>query len=268
MSEPARSDVANRRVVYEIPGQDAVRTRRNVAYQSAGGETLPLDIYELPGSERRAPRPAVIFVTGYNDLGMRKSVGCAAKEMASYASWGRLVAMCRMVGITYECRDPAADARALVGHVTREASSLGINPDRVALWSCSGNVPTALSVLMNVPGLAGAALCYGYLLDLDELTCVADAATTFRFATPAAGRSVSDLPADLPLMLVRAGRDEMPGLNAGLDRFVGHALAHNRPISVINHHSGPHAFDIMDPSPASRVAVRRVLDFLRTTLGA
>ena len=113
MNERVRHEVTTRRVVYEIPGQDAVRIRRGLPYAGAGGEALSFDLYEPPGSDPRGPRPAVIFVTGYNDVGLQQFVGCKAKEMASYVSWGQLAAMGGMVGVAYECREPAGDARAL-----------------------------------------------------------------------------------------------------------------------------------------------------------
>lgn len=97
-------------------------------------------------------------------------------------------------------------------------------------------------------------------------THVADAAAMFRFATPAAGRCVRDLPADLPLFIARAGRDEPAGLNASLDSFVAHALGDNRPVTVANHHRGPHAFDLHDDTPASLTLVRQTLEFLATVL--
>jgi acetyl esterase/lipase len=266
MSRDARADVAKRRVVYEIEGQEAVRVRRDLPYPSGSGETLTLDVYEPPGSDRPAPRPAVVFVTGYNDLGMQRMLGCKAKAMASYESWGRLVAMCGIVGVTYECREPVADARAVLRHLRNGADTPGIDPSRIGVWSCSGNVPNALGLLMNERGLACAALLYGYMLDVDEHTHVADAAATFRFATPVVGRTVRDLPADLPLFIARAGRDGTPGLNDTIDRFVAHALRENRPVTLTNHHAGPHAFDLVDNSPASRGVVRAVLHFFATML--
>lgn len=268
MSQDTRADAAKRRVVYEIPGQEAVQVHRDLGYHGPSGEALSFDLYESPRVNQHAPRPVVLFVTGYSDLGMQRTLGCKAKEMASYECWGRLVAMRGLGAVTYESREPAGDARAMLRHLRDNGAALGIDPTRIAIWSCSGNVPNALGLLMNEPGLAGAALLYGYLLDLDGHTQVADAAAAFRFATPAAGRSVHDLPADLPLFIARAGRDETPGLNDSLDRFVAHALRENRPVTVVNHATGPHAFDLTDDGPASREVVCAVLEFLRVRLGA
>jgi hypothetical protein len=68
---------------------------------------------------------------------------------------------------------------------------------------------------------------------------------------------------DLPLFVVRAGLDQMPGLNGALDRFVATALTLNLPVTVVNHASGPHAFDLFDDTPATRDIVKQVLAFLR-----
>ena len=105
------------------------------------------------------------------------------------------------------------------------------------------------------------------MLDLDGATGVADAARAFGFVNPCAGRSFEDLRKDVPFFLARAGQDEMPRLNETLDRFVAGALGSNLPITLTNHATGPHAFDLFHDSAASREAVRQTLAFLRSHLG-
>ena len=53
-----------------------------------------------------------------------------------------------------------------------------------------------------------AALCSGYMLDVDGATGVADMQKTFRFANPCAGKSVDDVRSDVPLLIARAGQDQ------------------------------------------------------------
>ncbi len=64
-------------------------------------------------------------------------------------------------------------------------------------------------------------------------------------------------------MIVRAGRDETPGINDSIDRFVGAALTLDLPLSLINHRGAPHSFDLVDDTEATREIVRRILGFLR-----
>src|SRR5262249_44769104 len=111
-----------------------------------------------------------------------------------------------------------------------------------------------------------AAILYGYTLDLDGATHVAEAASTFRFRNACAGRTVDDLPADVPIFVVRAGRDELPGLNTALDRFIAAALAPNLPIALANHPAGVHAFDLYDDGPLANATIRQTLAFLRAHL--
>lgn len=87
-----------------------------------------------------------------------------------------------------------------------------------------------------------------------------------RIREPCSHRTFEDLPRDTPLFLARAGRDESPGLNAALDAFLARAVRDNRPVTFVNHATGPHAFDVMDDSPATRDVIRQILAFLKSHL--
>jgi Esterase/lipase len=262
MSNDAKEvPITKRPVVLRIAGQDDVIVRRNVVYR----DDLAMDLYYPPDSKGGARTPAVIFVTGYADPGFQKMLGCTQNEMASYVSWAELTAASGLVAVTYKNREPPADASAVVSYIRANAASLDIDENRIGVWSCSGNVPTALSVLMREGQdfLKCAVLCYGLMLDLDGETAVADASRQWKFANPSAGRSVDDLPAGLPLFIARAGKDIFPRLNETIDRFVIHALNRNLAITVVNHPDGPHAFDVEHDSETSREIIRQVLAFMR-----
>ena len=151
----------------------------------------------------------------------------------------------------------------------RAHAELGIDGERIGVWACSGSAPTALSVLMTPEArVRCAALCYGYMLDFDASTSVAEAASVLRFANPCTGRAFEDLPVDVPLFVARAGRDQMPHLNETIDRFVAKALEFNIPVRLTTHHTGAHAFDIVEDSDESREVVRQVVAFLQFFLRA
>lgn len=264
--ETQRHDITKKRVVYEALGVDAVTVRRDVEYRVTDAGVLTMDIYYPPDWQSGARTPAVIFVIGYSDLGAQAVLGCKFKEMESFISWGQLAAASGLVAITYTTgKEPAADIHALLHYVRQNAAVLGIDENRIGVWACSGHVPNALSLLMQEAQdyLKCAVLCYGYMLDLDGSTGVAEAAKTFRFVNPCEGKSVEDLPQDMPLFIVRAGQDEMPHLNETIDRFLARALMGNLPITFTNHPAAPHAFDLMDDSETSREIIRQILAFMR-----
>ncbi len=263
-----RSEFTRATVVYEIPDMEAVTVRRDVEYSSSEEGALTMDLYRPAEVERASRCPAVVLVSGFPDLGFEAAVGCKFKEMGFYTSWGKLLAASGLTAITYTNRDPAADLDLLLAHIRRQAPSLGIDENRIGLWACSGNVPMALSALMQQASYSFkcAALCYGFMLDVGGSTYVADAAAQFGFVNPCAGKSANEVPKDLPLFLVRAGQDEMPGLNETIDRFMASALIRNLPVTLVNLASAPHAFDQLDNSEASRETIRRILAFLRLHL--
>jgi hypothetical protein len=267
MTQPKpRAEIATKPVLYRIPGMDDVTVRQNVIYQAPDTGPLTMDIYYPPGAETAARTPALIFVMGYSDLGAEAMLGCKFKDTQPYIDWARLAAASGLIAITYANRQPEPDLHALLRHVRQNAASLGIDQNRIGVWSASGNVPLALSALMQPEFRENwkcAALCYGYTLDLDGAAGVTEASRQWRFANPSAGKTVRDLPPDLPLFVARAGQDANPHLNETMDRFISQALACNLPITVANHATGPHAFDIFDDTEASREIIRQILAFLR-----
>lgn len=271
MSQDTKPEsISKREVVYRILGMDAVKVLRDVEYSAGDAGALTMDIYYPPDLKSGTRLPAVVFVAGYPDEGFQKIVGCKFKEMGAYTSWGRLTAASGLIAITYTNREPAADLQALLQDVRRRAAQLDIDEHRIGLWACSGNVPLALSVLMQEANayLKCAVLCYGIMLDLDGSTHVAEAAKLWGFSNPCAGKSVDDLPKALPLFIARAGQDEMPHLNETIDSFLVKALSSNLPVTFTNHPAAPHAFDLFHDSETSREIIRRILAFMRFHLAA
>ncbi len=266
MSEETRqNDISKKKVVYEMPGMDAVTIRRDVEYQETDAGALTMDIYYPPDWKSGAQTPAVVIVTGYPDLGFAAKVGCKFKEMGSSVSWGQLMAASGLVAITYTNREPAADLHSLLDYVRQNSESLGIDETRIGLWSSSGNVPLALSVLISEAQeyLKCAVLCYGYMLDLEEATGVAEMARAVGFVNPCAGSLVDDIPKHIPLFIARAGQDELPHLNETLDRFLSKALTYNLPVTFVNHAAAPHAFDLLHDSEETREIIKQILSFMR-----
>jgi acetyl esterase/lipase len=153
----------------------------------------------------------------------------------------------------------------LLRYLRNNADALGIDSERIGLWAASGNVLLALSVLMGNENasLRCAVLCYGYMMDLHGSANVAKAATTWGFANPCTGKTVDDLPPQVPLLIVRAGMDQTPHLNETIDAFVANGLRRNLPLTLVNHATGPHAFDIFHDSETSREIIRQILGFMR-----
>jgi acetyl esterase/lipase len=263
MSQNTQQDhITKKTVVYSTAGTDAVTVRRDVTYQGADGSALAMDVYYPPKMPSETRLPAVLFVTGFPDPGAVRMLGCKMKDMGSYVSWARLVAASGMIAVTSETVNPAIDVTAAFQHVQQNAGEFGIDETRLGVWSCSGNVPNALSLLTSAHAhLKCAVLYYGYVPDVHGSTTLAETAKRFGFVNPS-GISVDDMPPALPIFIARAGQDRMPGLNEALDGFIAAGLSRNLPLTVMNHPQGPHAFELFDDSAVSRHIVRLTLEFL------
>jgi hypothetical protein len=264
MSEiQARHPVTLKPIVHPVAGAEGIQVTRDVAY----GDDLRLDVFH-PRRMADDPAPAVIIVAGYRDVGVPLTLGCHFKEMYFVVSLAQLIALSGMAAIAYSTSSPARDAGAVVDFLASGGAGLGINPDRLGIWGSSGNVPVALALLMERrPVVRAAVLSNGFMFDAPGGTAVADAAATYRFVNATAGRSVRDLPSDVPLFVVRSGRDEFPGLNETLDRFVADALRENIPVTIVNHATAPHGFEVSDDTAISRHILDATMSFLRLHLG-
>ncbi len=258
--EEIRQEIAKKTVRYRLPDMETVPVRRDLPYRTASGADLLLDVY-YPTLVPARPLPAVLLPLAYPDPSSR------VRGYGPIVSWARLIAASGLAAIVYGVERPAEDVHALLAHLRTNADSLHLDGDRFGVLATSGNATVGLSAVIRDRRLRCGAFLYGFLMDVGGSTTVADMASQAGFADACAGLSPDDLPADVPLHVVRAGRDQFPGLNESLDRLMVQALARNLPVSFLNHATGAHGFDLDEDSNLARGAVRQVLSFLQLHLG-
>ena len=269
MTQVPSSDIFTRRVCLQLDGMDTVAVQRDIAY-GAADRGLRFDAYYPPHETSDGRWPAVIIAAGYPETREPRATPLSYKQIGWTVSMCQLIAVSGMVAIAYTNREPAADLARLIEHIHESAASLRIDPARIGIMAVSGNVPTALTTVMQDASRPPACAVFGYgcLLDLDGATDVADTARQFGFANPGAGRTFAELRRDVPLLIGRAGRDQFPAMNASIDRFIRQGLIENLPMTIVNHAEGAHAFDLFEDTRASRDIVRQTLQFLRQHLTA
>jgi acetyl esterase/lipase len=173
-----------------------------------------------------------------------------------------------MTAVIYGSSAPAEDVHAVLRYLRDNAGSLDIDEQRIGLFSMSGSVPVALAALMRDDTLKCAVASCGYTFDVEGSTAFADGSREYGYVNATAGRSIKELPAHVPLFVVRAGLEQFPGVNAGLDQFAASALALNLPLTFVNHATGAHGFEYDEDSAVSRGIIQQMLAFLRLHLEA
>lgn len=238
--EPSARPPASGEVVTWVPAMPRVRVRKDVVFREEPGTRLTLDLYVPPGPATIGARPAVVFVNGSGD-----SEGSPArKESGPVRSWARRVAAEGLLAVTFRSRGPdaSADLRALLAYLRKEATSLGLDPSRLVLWSSSGDVAVALTVAMaeTEPGLRGVVALYG-------------------------AAALPSIRGDLPVLVVRTAADEAASIEA-VDAMAAAARKAKAPWTVVDLPGAPRGFDVLDSGDASRRTVELTVDWMRRQL--
>ncbi|HEX6183838.1 MAG TPA: alpha/beta hydrolase [Pyrinomonadaceae bacterium] len=261
-------EFAHKRIVYSVPGMRRVRVRRDLTYKRVAGDELKMDVYSPP-SARGARRPAVIFIHGGR---IPPNLLTTPKDWGAYVSFGQLVAASGFVGVTFNHRfytwdslaDSQADLSDLIAYVREHAESLGVDRERIVLWSVSAGGIFLSRPLRERPSYVRCVVAYYSELDLQGRRASAPASVTdetLKEFSPVYHLTRGDKGFP-PFFIARAGLDD-PVLNSGIDRFVQGALSKNLTIEVLNHATGRHGFDVEDDNERSREIIRRTLDFIR-----
>jgi acetyl esterase/lipase len=199
-----------------------------------------------------------------------------AKDWGNYRSWGRLVAASGLVGVTLNHRvgfpDPAlavaaADLRDAVAFVRTHAAEYGVDPDRLALAAYSAGGPLLAAAIREPAPYVRCLVAFYAFLDLSGSALhrkFLDAEAIRRFSPAVALGETRGTPP--PIFVARAGRDSIPDLQPGLDRFVSEAVSKNVDLAFFNQPGGEHGFDNDPGDPRSREIVRAAVEFLKTNL--
>ena len=249
-------------IVYDHPNARRVSVRSEVLSNA----DLTVDLY-LPADRDDTDPPIVVMVLGYPDDAL--SVG-PLKDFGYYRSWGRLLAAEGMVGVLYSTSEPEEDLYSVMQFLRDEAERLGVDRTRLALWSASANAALALKYA-RAPGAieASALVAYSGLLptpDGYQSAALDPMRVGSGFTLPEYGASEA-YPADLPIYLVRAGRDRFPVLLRSIDHFVSYALQSNLRVDVRNYPEGRHTFDVENDTEETRAIIEETLRFLKRHLG-
>lgn len=265
-------DAVMKPVVYTVPGMDKVEVRRDLVYRTEGAQQMKADVYLPPGGAAR--RPVVVFIHG----GVGDDVPLRPKDWGIYQSWGRLAAASGYVAVVFNHRvgfpDPrlataTGDLRALLDFLRTHASEWRADPERVALAAYSAGGPMLAPALRGeLPGVR-CVLAFYALLEIadssfhrEHLTAEELKRYSPREALLAPGH------ADLPLFVARGGRDQIPGFNDWMARFLETAIAQNAELTLMIHPTGVHGFDNQNDDERSREIIRATLEFLRLHLAA
>jgi dienelactone hydrolase len=212
------------------PASPKITVTTDVEYGRSDTVALRMDVYRPVGSS--ATGPTLIF--------FNHATG-AERRWFFYDRWARAAASRGLVAIVFDLRfgSEASDFQALMAYLTTRGATVGVNKDAMAVYAGSGNVFTALP-----------------LVEDPKLTAV-KAAVMYYGEAP-----ITEFRRDLPLLYVRAGLDR-PSVNEAITKLASLAVAQNAPVTLVNHASGYHGFEMFNDDDATREVMEQTIAFVR-----
>ncbi|HEX6134774.1 MAG TPA: alpha/beta hydrolase [Longimicrobiales bacterium] len=280
----------DRRLAHLVPGMDQVRRIDNLSYRDLTGSpdtvmygpALMYDVFMPPDGDD--VRPGVIFIHGGLVAGSTQRVS-PKDALPAYAQWGRLVAASGLVGITFSHRlntnenvdTAASDVLRLLAEVRQRAAEWRLDPDRICVAVFSAGGPLASLFMTDGPSAAPSVRCIAFyyaFLDMEHAAVISPfrpahtepRLSQLRAYSPLAAllRNTRPLP---PLLVARAGRDAIPGINASIDRFTQSSLLTNQTVELYNHPGGRHGFDLTaEPDARAEYILAATLRFFQRHL--
>ncbi len=271
------------RVIYTIPGMKKAKVEKDIIYKTVEDLELKLDVY-YPADHSKSVLPAVILIHGDGPQEFLKDI----KDSGQYVSWGQLIAASGLIAVTANHRSTdglhnvagvANDVDDLISYVRDHGKKLHIDGEKLGIWTASAGGPFGLRAgLFETPPFVNCIVCYYGFTELkayyDALYAsseegIAQTPPIFSeddFAEFSASESILNRTGNVPpIFIARAGLD-YPILNQALDSFVSDALSQNVELTLTNHPTGQHGFDIRDDDTRSSEIIQATLEFLQTHL--
>jgi len=265
-------DQVNRPLVYSIPGMDQVKVKSDIAYKKdATADFLKMDLYTPP--DGKGALPVVILIHG----GVESDDPLKPKDWGFYKSWGRLIAASGMAAVTFNHRvgfpnpnleQASHDVGDLIAFVQTHSEEWGLDRDRICLAAYSAGGPMLSMAMHHTPSYIRCLVAFYAFLDIQESALHKKYLSEQQLKEFSPIFQLSQNEKMPPMFIARAGKDQIPDLEPGLDRFVAEAVRRNVALEFLNHPRGVHSFDNQNDDDRSREIVKAAIQFMKTHLSA
>ena len=256
-------------VVYDLPKMNEVIVKKDIPYQDIAGSDLKMDIYYPPDFDFQSKIPAVIIVLGYPDVAGQKLLGSEFKNYIQLVSWCKIISASGMAGIVYQSINPEKDIITLSNYLKTNENKLKIDINKIGAWTCSAHTPTTISYILNGSDniFKCAVVYYGFFLtnDFKYLQQIDTISQKMGFKTPRLPEPTT-WRKDVPIMIIRAGKDNVPYINQTLANFYDKALNQDLAITLINYQNGVHGFDAALDNETTRQIIKNTIEFWKFNL--
>lgn len=251
------------------PLRDATNVERHAgeAGKRADGSPIAIDL-TLPKPAPGKTLPVVILIHG----GLPDEASIRPKAWQVFRDWGTALAASGVATIMFDhslgvprrrLDQALGETDAVLAWLAKEGPRFGLDTQQVTAFVFSAGglfVPELLSDARPLR-IARVAMFYPStgVVPGSPTAAVTDAALTERMSLAAAAERLSKRRS--PLLIIRGGGDQLPGLLKLMDETVATLLAADVRFELINVPGAPHNFDAITDTAEARAAIDRALAF-------
>lgn len=275
LTQPDPDELFKRENLFKLAGMDQVKAQKELVYRSSEGSELLLDLYYPPDYAPGRKLPVVVLVHG-------ESPAPNLKDSGPFTSLGRIIAASGLAAVAFnhrtllqggQIKDAISDIENLLAFLIDHADDFGLDKEQMGLWSFSMGVPCSLYVGLNnkAVNIKCQVAHYGFgefvslcnilkgSINSDGLDEQAEEYSPIKLLS-------QDPDKIAPMLIARAGMDQIPTILESIDSFIGAALKNNVHVDVYNHPTGVHGFELVNDVPRTHEIIAKTLEFLKRHL--
>lgn len=222
-------------IAYSYNGADFLTIKKNISYCHQNAVAQTFDVY-YPKDFQPFRHKTVLFVNGGGPIKQDyKSYPC-------FTSWGELVAVHNVVGITFNWRSgKQEDIIAMIDHLFVHAQELGINTNEICVFSLCRSVNYTIECVLRYPEIKKMILYYG---KISTHTKLADCANMKFFI------ALGELDKKYP--------------SSCNDWFLESANSYKYSVEFCVHPKGVHGFDYANDDEYTKEIIEKTIKFIKS----
>lgn len=221
-------------IAYAYQDEEFITIKNDIPYCINNGEKQTFDIY-YPKDFKAFHHKIVLFVNGGGPIKRNyKSYPC-------FTSWGELVAVNNMIGITFNWRSgKSEDILAMIDYLFAHAKELGIDDNEICMFPLCRAVNNTINCVIKYPQIRKVVLYYGKISKNTKLVKCEN----------------------MKFLIALGNLDNMYPASCN-DWFLENAGKYNYTAELLVHPQGVHGFDYANDDEYTREIIERTLEFIK-----
>ncbi len=256
------------RLLYKFEDPRNISIQKDIVYKKYGSKELLMDVYSPAPINPDYKSPVIILLHGEGIEKLLKDI----KNWSFYTSYGRLAASKGYTAVTFhrgrtnlnfKNSDVANDIQDAVTFIRNNSDRFNIDINRICIWSFSLGGLYLSHFMREKPTYIRCLISYYGLLDIKFKTKKLNKEN----GKYQPERYLPEDPADFPpLLIVKAEKDKIKGVNESQENFMKVANERNIPFEVIKHKTGGHTFDGLDDNEETTEVIEKTWSFIRKNI--